>query len=171
MLSALVTDKAIKAKEKTRTICNWLLDGTLLIEELLIYAEEAKEKDKANCIEALELATKQDPTIANEKALLFVTKTLTEKAARIKWESARVIGNIAYLFPKKLEGSIVNLLANTEDKGMVVRWSCAYALGAILILNTKHNKDLLPAIEAILNWEDNSGVRNKYIEAIKKIKN
>ena len=95
---------------------------------------------------------------------------LIYKAPRVKWESARVIGNIAHLFPAELNKAISNLLTNSEYNGTVVRWASAYALGEILKLKTKHNKDLLPAIESICKREEDNGVKKKYFEAIKKMK-
>jgi DNA-binding HxlR family transcriptional regulator len=80
------------------------------------------------------------------------------------------LGNIAHLFPAKLKKAIGNLLTNTEHDGTVVRWASAYAPGKILQLNTKHNKDLLPAIETICGREEENGVRKKYLEAITKAK-
>jgi hypothetical protein len=43
-------------------------------------------------------------------------------------------------------------------------------LGEILKLKTKHNKDLLPAMEAICNREQETAVKKKYLDAIKKTK-
>ena len=137
---------------------------------LLAFAEKAKDAEKATCIEAIEFATKHNPNIADENVFEYVTKTLTENAPRVKWESARVIGNIAYLFPTKLKIAINNLLKNSEYDGTVVRWASAFALGEILKLRTKHNRDLLPTIEAIYDREEDNGVKKKYLEAIKKVK-
>jgi hypothetical protein len=116
-----------------------------------------------------EFATKKDPSIASEKTWLFVTQSLTEKAPRVKWESAKVIGNIAHRFPSKLDTAINHLLVNTENDGTVVRWSAAFALSEILKLNTKMNKTLLPAIEAICKREEQNSIKKIYLAAIKKI--
>jgi hypothetical protein len=94
---------------------------------------------------------------------------LTAKAPRIKWESAKVIGNTANLFITKLDTPIKNLLVNTEHEGTVVRWSAAFALGEILKLKTKHNKQLLPAIEAICKREEKNSIKKIYLDAMKKI--
>lgn len=169
-IEELIKDKAIKPKDKTETISMWMLDGTLNIGDVIEFASIGKEPVKATCIEAIEFATKQKPAIADENVLVFVTKTLTEKAPRVKWESAKVIGNIAHLFPAKLDDAISNLLINTEHTGTVVRWSAAYALGEILKLKTKHNNDLLPAIEAICDREEKNSIRKIYLAAIKATK-
>lgn len=169
-IDELLKDKTKKQKDKIEIISKWILDNSLTIDELIAFAENQKDPAKATCIEAIEYATKQNPNIANETVLIFVTNTLTAKAPRVKWESARVIGNIAHLFPEKLEKPIDNLLANTEHKGTVVRWSTAFALGEILKLKTEINKDLLPAIEAICDKEEKNSIRKIYLDAIKKIK-
>ena len=169
-LAELLNDKTKKAKEKVETISKWLLDGSLPTDELLVFAEKAKDPEKATCIEAIEFATRQNSKIADETVFAFVTKTLTENAPRVKWESAKVVGNIAHLFPTKLNKPITNLLTNSEYDDTVVRWAAAFALGEILKLKTKHNKDLLPAIEAICDREQDNGVKKKYLDAIKKTK-
>lgn len=169
-IDELLKDKTIKPKEKTETISKWILDRSLPVDELIAFAEKQKDPAKATCIESIEYATKQHPDIADETVLLFVSKTLTEKAPRIKWESAKVIGNIAHLFPNELDKSITNLLTNTQHEGTVVRWSSAFALGEILKLKTKHNAGLFPAIENICEKEEKNSIKKIYLDAIKKTK-
>jgi HEAT repeat protein len=146
-----------------------LLDKSVSVERLIGVAQSCKDTDKATCIEALEFATRSKPAIGTSACLQFVSKTLTEKAPRVKWESAKVIGNIAYLYPDKLKEAIKNLLANTEDPGTVVRWSAAFALGEIIKLKTKLNKDLVPAIEAVCKLEEKNSIRKIYLAALKKV--
>ena len=169
-IAELLADKTKKAKEKVETISEWLLDGSLPTDELIVFAEGAKDPEKGTCIEAIEFATRQNATIADDNVLSFVTKTLTETAPRVKWESAKVVGNIAKLFPTKLNKPINNLLTNAKDNGTVVRWAAAFALGEILKLKTKHNKDLLPILETICENEQDNAIKKKYRDAIKKAK-
>lgn len=169
-IEELLKDKTIKPKEKTEKLSKWIFDGELSVGELLSFAEGQKDPAKATCIEAIEYATKQEPKLGDESVLKFVTQTLTAKAPRVKWESAKVVGNIAHLFPKKLDDAITNLLTNTEHTGTVVRWSSAYALGEILKLKTEHNTELLPAIEQVCENEEKNSIRKLYLDAIKKIK-
>ena len=167
-LSVFLTDKTIKAKVKTETISKWLLTNKISVGELLTLAEKSKDPDKATCIEALEFASKKNPSIIDQKCFLYVSQSLTAKAPRIKWESAKVIGNTANLFITKLDTAIKNLLENTEHEGIVVRWSAAFALGEILKLKTKHNKNLIPAIEVICKREEKNSIRKIYLDAIQK---
>lgn len=143
MLSELLASKITKGKEKTETISKWLIDKKISLDELIAFATALKKmQTKQPVLKPLSLQQK-NPSIATENCLLFVSKALAEKAPRIKWESAKVIGNIAHQFPAKLEGAIKNLLVNTEHEGTVVRWSAAFGLGEILKLKTRYNKNLL----------------------------
>lgn len=169
-IDELLKNKTLKPKEKTETISKWILDKSFPLDELITYAEKQKDSVKATCIEAIEYATQQNPNIANETVLTFVTDTLIAKAPRIKWESAKVIGNIAHLFPTMLEKPIAHLLMNTEHEGTVVRWSTAFALGKILQLETKHNQELLPALENLYEKEEKNSIKKIYLTALKKTK-
>lgn len=167
-ITLLLNNKELKPKVKTETLSNWLLNGTINTESLLNFAMAAKEPAKATCIEALEFATKLNPKIADSNCFKFVTDSLTAKAPRVKWESAKVIGNTAHLFQDDLDEAIKNLLTNSEHEGTVVRWSSAFALGEILKLKTKHNLLLLPAFESICNQEEKNSIKKIYLDAIKK---
>lgn len=168
-LEQIFQDKTIKAKGKVPTIGEWLISGQLQLDELLAYAENQKASDKATCIEAVEYATKKAPAIADAGLLKFVSNALQDEEARMKWESAKVIGNIAHLFPAELAEAVHNLLPNAGSAGTVVRWATAYALAEILKLKTNNNKELLPAIEILSEKEQDNGVKKKYIDALKKV--
>lgn len=168
-IEEVLNDKGFKTKQKVEQLCNGLLDKNMKVSELLAYAERAKDVERANCIEALEHATKQKPQVANKSCFQFACRMLQHTAPRVKWESARVIGNTAYLFKENLEEAISNLLVNTEHKGMVIRWSAAYALGEIVKLRTQINKGLLPAIDSIVQREEQNSIKKIYLAAIKKI--
>jgi len=169
-LEELIKDKAVKSKEKVEFISKWIIDTSLPVDELIAFAEKSKDPVKATCIEAIEYATKQNANLADETVFSFVTQTLTEKTPRIKWESAKVIGNTAHLFTENLDQAISNLLGNTEHEGTVVRWSAAFALGEILKLKTQHNSSLLPTLEGLSEKEEKNSIKKIYLDAIKKTK-
>ncbi len=166
----ILQDKAIKAKDKTKRIGELLLQKAVNVDELLETAKAQKDVAKATLIEAMEYTSKASPEIVNEKAFHFVVQSLQDDAPRVKWEAAKVIANTAHLFPKLLKGAIANLLANTEHNGNVVRWSAATALSKIILLNTTLNKELVPATEAIIEWEQDNAVKKIYQQALKKVK-
>lgn len=164
----LLKDKTVKPKDKTEQISEWISSGELPVHELLAFAEKAKDPLKATCIEALEYASSKKPEIVDESVFRFVTETLTGKAPRVKWESAKVIGNTAHLFRECLEPAIRNLLGNTQHEGTVVRWSAAFALGEILQLKTGHNTFLIPEIQQIMEKEEKNSILKIYAAALKK---
>lgn len=168
-IEELINDKSVKPKEKTETISNWILDKSLPIDELIAFATKQKDPAKATCIESLEYATKINPKIADENVLNFVTENLGAKAPRIKWESAKVIGNIAHLFTSNLKSPIENLLSNTTHEGTVVRWSAAFALGEIAKLKLEHNSTLIPKIESICEKEEKNSIKKIYQNSLKKL--
>lgn len=169
-VTELLANKELKGKEKTESLAAWLLDKKVSLDEVLAVADKSKDPNKATCIESIEFATKQEPSIMTAKAFSFVSASLSAKAPRIKWESAKVIGNTAHLFPKDLDEAIKQLLVNSEHEGTVVRWSAAFALGEILKLKTSHQADLLPACEAICQREEKNSIKKIYLAALKKVK-
>lgn len=167
MIEDILSDKQLKAKAKVESISRLLTTGKIMSDELIKVAKSSKDAENATCIEAIEFATKTNPEIATLPCLKFVIQTLTAEAPRVKWESAKVITNIAKLFPTKLDEAIKNLLVNTEYPGTVVRWSTAGALAAIIKLKTKHNQTLVPAIEAICKREEDNAIKKIYLKALK----
>lgn len=170
-IESLLSDKTLGSKEKTETIARYLNEKPATIDQLRDIAAKAKDPVKATCIEAVEYVSKENPAVVNEAFFLFVSESLLAKAPRIKWESARVIANTARLFPEKLDTAISNLLVNTEHPGTVVRWSAATALGEIIKLNTFHNPELMPTLEAIAEREEKQSIRKIYLAALKMISN
>jgi hypothetical protein len=170
IIDSIINDKSLKPKERTESISRLILENPIVINELVSYAASSKDPAKATCIEALEFATGSNPGLATKECFDFVTLALAEKAPRVKWEAARVVGNIATVFPAHLDKAIINLLINTEHPGTVVRWSAATALSQILKLKTGYNKELIPAIEAIIEREEKNSIRKIYLDALKKIR-
>jgi HEAT repeat protein len=109
------------------------------------------------------------PQLSTLNCFDFAVKCLGDKAPRVKWEAAKVIGNIAGLYKTKLDDAINGLLVNTEHSGTVVRWSAAYALSKIIACKTKRNADLIPAIEAIIKREENKAIKKMYAVGLKNI--
>jgi hypothetical protein len=168
MIKDLFIDNSIKPKEKTEILSKALLEKQLSIEELILFAKDSKETIKASCIEAIENTTRKNPELAGLHCLEFVSKNLSEKAPRIKWESARVIANIAHLFPKNLDPSIIKLLENTSHSGTVVRWSTATALSKIACLPIQNQTDLIAAIKGICQREEKNSIRKIYQQVLNK---
>ena len=169
-LAELFKNKSIKPKEKIEQISQLLLSGELSPVELIDYAMKAKDPEKASCMEAFEFATRTDKNIISEVIFVFAVDSLSAKAPRLKWESAKVIGNTAAHYSKKLDKAINGLLINTKDAGTVVRWASGYALGEILKLKTKHQEEILERVEEIIESEEKNSIKKIYQAALKKLK-
>jgi len=154
--------------------------------ELLVYLSEKVKKDKkllsdfSDCLkdasapekgtlmETLEYASKDNPEVAIPH-LNEVINHLSFDAPRVKWEAARVIANVSSKYPDKALLSIDRLLFNTKDKGTVVRWSTAFAIGEIAKFNKNKQRSLVSIIENLIKKEQNNGVKNVYQKALKII--
>jgi hypothetical protein len=165
---AILSSKELKGKEKTEQISNLVLSKQITPDDLAKIASTLKPADKGTCIEALEFATHKHPELLAKKSFDFIVESLEDKAPRVKWESARVIGNTAKLFQENLKKAIHNLLNNTGNEGTVVRWSAAFALGEIIKLGTAHNKELIPLVEEIIEKEEKNSIKKIYLNALKK---
>ena len=163
----LLNDKSKKPKEKTEELSKWIIDNRDKMNLIIDFAKISKDPIKATCIESIEFASKIEPEIASLDCLEFVTLTLTDKAPRIKWESAKVIANIAMLFPNNLKTAIDNLLLNSKHSGTVVRWSTAFALAEIIKLELDINSVLVPAIKKISETEEKNSIKKIYLSALK----
>jgi HEAT repeat protein len=165
-IASVLADKQTKAKSKVELLSRMLLDEKLDLADLIRVAKGSKGSQKGTCIEAIQFATKVKPEIATLECLTFASDSLLDKAPRVQWESAKVIAEIAHLYPKKLDVAICNLLTNSESSSTVVRWSAALALGEIVKLRTKHNRGLVPAIDAILRRENDNAIKKIYQAAV-----
>ena len=77
---------------------------------------------------------------------------------------------MAALYPDELDGAVEALLKNTSDSGTVVRWGSAYALAEIVVLERYRNSGLVDTVREIYEAEQESGVKNRYAKALKRIK-
>src|SRR4051794_22517977 len=107
-IEAVFADKQLKAKAKSEAVSQALLEKKITVADVIKTAKAAEDRDKGTCIEAIQFATKAKPELASIDCLKFVTETLLEKAPRVKWESAKVIATIAYLFSDKSDKAIGN---------------------------------------------------------------
>jgi hypothetical protein len=159
----------LRAKALSSRIAKDLLEDEELLENLSEEFEVLDDVEKGILMEALEYATDVDPDVV-EPVLDIVVECLKCEAPKVKWEAARVIGNIVERFPDKVSRAVPILLENSRHKGTVVRWSTAYALGEIVKENEKIRSKLMPEIEKILRREKNNGVKNVYAKACKTVK-
>ncbi|SIQ41050.1 hypothetical protein SAMN05880574_11251 [Chryseobacterium sp. RU37D] len=166
-LKEVFTDKSTKSNDKVEIISDFVLNGEISLKELIHFASLSKDPIKANCIEALEFSTQKKSNLLDQETFDFVTENLSAKAPRIKWESAKVIGNTAKHFPENLYDPITKLIENTTHEGTVVRWSAAFALSEILNINENLKNKLLPSLKDICEKEEKNSIKKIYQKAIK----
>ncbi len=157
-----------KPKELLLHLASLIKKDEKLLADFNQSLEEATDSQKGTCVEALEHVSQEKPKLAIPH-LNNIVHCLKDNAPRVKWEAARIIGNIANKFPKEAAKAIEALLVNTKDKGTVVRWSAAFALGEILKSNKTARIKLLAKIKKIIQKEENNGVKNVYLRALKEV--
>lgn len=69
----------------------------------------------------------------DNKTFAFIIQFLSDKAPRIKWVSAKVIGNCILLFSTHIVFALKHLLKIYEHIGTVVRWGAVNAILQILL--------------------------------------
>jgi len=158
----------IKPKEKVTRLADEIKRDIKFIKEIINYFETAKAGDQGHLIESLEYTSKEYPELIIPH-LEFIIQHLDNDAPRVKWECARIIVNLAPRYCEKLIKSIPNILRNTEDKGTVVRWSSAFALGEIAKYSSKNPKELINKMKHLMENEKNNGVKNVYVKALKAL--
>jgi len=155
-----------KPKETVELLAEKLKSDKESINELIQCFENGATAEKGSCMESIEYVTKKNPEFA-DNCLDFVISHINDKAPRVRWESCRIIGNIAQKFPEKVKEAIPKLLENTKDKGTVVRWSAAFALTEIAKRSLEMQEKLISEFKKILKRENNKGVRNIYLKHLK----
>ncbi len=162
----LKSDK--KPKEKIYILSEKVKKDNKILAELVKYFEVGSIADKGSCIEVMKYVSQEKPEIVLPY-LEFVTKHINDDAPKIKWETARVIGNLAQEYSDKVSKAVPKLLLNSKDDGTVVRWSVAFAISEIVKNNSKSQKELMLKINEMIKKEQNNGVKNVYLKAIKSI--
>jgi hypothetical protein len=157
-----------KPKELTLLLAKELLSDETLLGQMMEYYEKAKDSGKGTCMAALTEISKEKPK-AIEPFIGFIISQINHNAPRVKWESSQVIANMARDYPEQAKRAIPMLLENINDEGTVVKWSAAFALTEIAKSNPETQKQLLPIFREIIGKEENNGVRNIYVKAMKKL--
>lgn len=167
--AACLADRSLTVKHKTEKLSQWMLANMDQVDRLVAFAKNASGKDKATCLQAFEYASRVKPEVGTRKCFEFAASALADGEPRVKWEAAKVVGNIARLHEERLVKAIDNLLDNASHPGTVVRWSAAFALGEIIKLRTPHNARLIPAADAFCGTERDNAIRSHYLKALKKV--
>ena len=157
-----------KPKEKLISLVEAVKQKEIPAEEFMEYFKSASDVEKGTCADAMKHISKDKPEIL----VPYIDELIgyiNYETPRVKWGVPEAIGNLAQRYPEEVEKAIPKLLINTKDTGTVIRWCAAYALSEIAKYNTKAQKELIPKIKGILEKEENNGVKNVYLKALKVI--
>lgn len=165
-------DEIRKSNKKPKELLVYLSEKVKkdkkLLSDFSVCLKNASATEKGTLMEILEYASKDNSEVAISH-LNEAINHLSFDAPRVKWEAARVIANLSEKYPDKTVQAIDKLLVNTKDKGTVVRWSTAFAIGEIAKFNKNKQKLLVNIIENLVKKEQNNGVKNVYLKALKII--
>ena len=157
-----------KPKELISFLTEEIIKDEKLFNQLIEGLIRGSDVVRGICAELIKQVTKDKPEYALPY-LDIIIENITYKAPRVKWGTAEAIANISQKFPEKTENAISNLLVNTKDSSTVVRWCAAYALTEIAKNENNLVKRLVPIFKEIIEKEQNNGVKNVYLKALKVI--
>lgn len=168
-LVEILTDKSIKKMAARGLIVEGILDGSFGLAAIRQAAEVLKANKVATILEAIEEISNKAMMPLEEGFLEFAKAYVKSENNSCKREASRIVGNLAAQYPQALDDVIPALLENTHDEGTVVRWGSAYALSRIILLDAYSETALCDQVKAICEAEEENGVKNQYVKALKKL--
>lgn len=166
----ILSDKSIKKMAARTMIVEGILRGEYEIEEIGAASKVLKDNKVAAILEAIEEISNKKLMNLSEEYLEFAKGYVSSSDNACKREASRIIGNLAGQYPQVVRNAIPALLENTQAEGTVVRWGSAYALSRIIVLEEYRDTDLYERIVSVCEREQENGVKNQYVKALKKIK-
>ena len=166
----ILNQKGIKKIEMRKLLVDAITGGSFSLEEIESASDSLKDKQIATVLEAIEAVSGQKTAVLDVAYLTFAKRFILSENNSCKREASRIVGNMAADYPDMLGDAIPALLQNTRDSGTVVRWGSAYALARIILLEKYKNSELVQTVREIYEAEQESGVKNQYAKALKRIK-
>jgi hypothetical protein len=166
-LALIFSDKKLKSKQRSAAVAGALTADKISTGEVVNFAEDARDADKAACLEGLELFSRDKPSKCGKVVFDFAVLQLSSKAPAVKREAARLIANIAAFHKDELGDAVDALLKNTSHEGAVIRWSAALAIGEIVKSDARLRTGLLPRLRKLIEAEEKNSIRKIYQQAIK----
>ena len=166
----LLTQKGVKKSEAREQLVSAIADDSFSLGEFKSRVGELNDKQIATFLEAVEAVTGKKLKKLSADYLRFAEQYILSDNNSCKREASLIVGNMAAVYPDELKAAIPALLTNTTDSGTVVRWGSAYALARIIVLEHYRNSGLVQTVREIYEAEEESGVKNQYKKALKKLK-
>ena len=164
----IINDKSLKRLEKREVIVESIINRKVDFSTISEVCEILSEKKVSLLLEAIEEVSRSKEFILEADYLDLAEKYILSSDNSCKREASRIVGNLANKYPTKLDDAIVALLKNTDDEGTVIRWASAYALSRIIVIPQYAKSSLFEQISDLCAREEENGVKNQYIKALKK---
>ena len=164
----LLKDKSFKGTERRKAVMNMIVAGELSVNDMAAIASTIGEKQVATVLEAVEEVSNKRLCPLESAWLQWAEPYISSENNSCRREASRIVGNMAAQYPDLLDDAIERLMKNTSDEGTVIRWAAAYALSRIVVLDRYAKSDLYDRLVAVCDREEENGVKNQYLKALKK---
>ena len=170
----LLRDKSLKGTERRQAVVNMIVAGELTVNEV---TRSCGPRGADLCVaapflrpilEAVEEVSNKHLCPLDAAWLQWAEPYISSENNSCRREASRIVGNMAAQYPDLLDDAIERLMKNTSDEGTVIRWAAAYALSRIVVLDRYAKSDLYDRLVAVCDREENNGVKNQYLKALKK---
>ena len=126
------------------------------------------EKNISLLLEAVEEVSRSEEFTLEPEYLDLAEKYILSSDNSCKREASRIVGNLANKFPTKLANEICALLLIAGNERTVIILASSYALSRIFMIPHYAKSPLFKQISDLCAKENESGVKNQYIKALKK---
>lgn len=167
-ITEIMNNKSLKRLEKRNSLAEAIINREFNVSIILEACESFPEKNISLLLEAIEEVSRSKEFTLEADYLDLAEKYILSSDNSCKREASRIVGNLANKFPTKLDKAITALFQNTKNDGTVIRWASAYALSRIIIIPQYAKSPLFEQISDLCAKENESGVKNQYIKALKK---
>ena len=164
----LLKDKSLKGTERRQAVVNMIVAGELTVTEVAAISAISGEKNVSTVLEAVEEVSNKHLCPLESAWLQWAESYISSENNSCRREASRIVGNMAAQYPDLLDDAIERLMKNTSDEGTVIRWAAAYALSRIIVLDRYAKSDLYDRLVAVCDREEDNGVKNQYLKALKK---
>jgi HEAT repeat protein len=158
----------MKEKEKVAIMTTMVKSDDTALAQLFDILRTGTDVQKGTAAEVMKFVSKDSPDLMVPYIDILI-EYIDYKAPRVRWGCPEAIGNLAPKYPYEVEGAIPKLLENLKDESTVVRWCAAFALTEIAKYNLEKQEELVGIFLGLVTSEQNNGVRNVYVKALKYI--
>lgn len=167
-ITEIINDRSLKRLDKRKAIVSAIIRKETDSSIILKACETLPQKTVSIILEAVEEASRSEEFAPEADYMLLAKKYILSDDNSCKREASRIAGNLAGKFPDELDDIITDLLQNTDNEGTVIRWGSAYALSHIIVIPQYAESPLFEQISDLCAREEEKGVKNQYIKALKK---